>query len=256
MYQNLSEKLSEKLTLKRIVLVFSEIIFLIIVVAIINSMHTNPLPAIEVKDMPSEIRSNERQTIPYMLAAKVISNTDNMAVIDKHIATARQGTFNYEYDKEYDIYSGNFVIDLATLRQSYYVTVSWSDTFEFSDESIEISCIPYEKKDLIIYEDFNCNASKTIGEVLPAEISLEGDLLERVRNNYPVPDIDPSFVTIRLDKTDVYSNRNKALEYQVVACGDEDIISESLTIVRDWITSSGFDPNDYKINFVDGCEDG
>lgn len=242
--------------IKKAAIILGEIIFLSVAISIFNILSSyQAIPKVYVSGIPSEMPGNYKNSIYEALARSVIQNTDNMAQIQNNIASVREDTISIRYSEDLKRYDGSFIVDLSELQQSYLVRVFWSKTNDIAnDEPISVQC---PQKEDIIYEEFHCensNINKLVN-ALPTKIPVQEPLLDEIRQNYPEPDIDPSLVFISLNKSSMYSNKNKSLDYSVVACDDEEIISGSRNIVKDWIISSGFDPDDYKLNFVDGCED-
>ena len=218
-------------------------LFLIIFIAIFGYLLQNPpYPSIKIDGAPTSSYQKEIETELYYIVVK----NNGSETFRRPSAQVRKDSI-IESNGYY-----SFLVDIESLQQSYRIQISPPD--DEGGYRFMVSCP--DTSDLI-YDQPTCQDTFTtsIGNILPAEIALQPPLLDQVRQNYPEPDIDPSFVTIRLDKSDTYSNKNKALNYQVVACGDENIISESRTIVQNWIASSGFDPDDYALNLVDDCED-
>ncbi len=72
-------------------------------------------------------------------------------------ALVREGTVDYGYDKELNIYAGNFIVDIPAIEQSYKVQLSWSpdkNNANLGGHPILITCAP---KELRIYSgQTNC----------------------------------------------------------------------------------------------------
>lgn len=81
-------------------------------------------------------------------------------------ALVREGTIDYNYDKDTKIYSGSFIVDVPPVEQSYEVQLSWSpekNNTNLGGYLVVINCIP---KDLRIYA-----SQTTCVNVLTMELS-------------------------------------------------------------------------------------
>lgn len=69
-------------------------------------------------------------------------NVENVSRADIDDAVVREGT--YEEKTENDITTATFLLDIDSLKQTYFITTSWSDKVELSD-AMSIDCPPIDQ---------------------------------------------------------------------------------------------------------------
>ena len=69
----------------------------------------------------------------------------------------RKDTFSQFYDKDTDVHTVHFILDIKSIKQSYNVSYQWTSDHHRSEDIDEygtgVKCLPKER---LIYGDFNC----------------------------------------------------------------------------------------------------
>ena len=136
------------------------IIVILIVISVVNIFHTNPYgESIKIDNFSyyfGGVSQDRRDQIEHNLYELVIWNGASADGVPKSGAMVRDGTATYNYEKDNDLYRGEFVVDIATLKESYKVSfINPSDRSPAKDVSyqVNITCVPGS---LQIYDFYNC----------------------------------------------------------------------------------------------------
>lgn len=125
-------------------------------------------------------KPTNKETLNYIehsLYTTVNLNLDK-PVKDKSIedVIVRDGSFSQDFDSKTSIHTVKFIVDIASLKQSYDVSYQWSSKDKYSPNLDEwgttVRCLP---KDKVIYKDFVCKdmfseMEKTADDPLLAKI--------------------------------------------------------------------------------------
>ncbi|HEY1085875.1 MAG TPA: hypothetical protein VGE34_04080 [Candidatus Saccharimonadales bacterium] len=181
------------------------------------------------KNLPSE----QRDSINNSLYLAVKGNLVDGEKIIYSAAAIRKGSASESYNSERDVNSGEFIVDLEGIRQSYKVTYDWSKNKNNPNTSgypITVRCL--SEKEEMIYKDFDCkDDSEELG--LPLQYQL------------PYSDVAGPF-TIGLIEED-----NGSVENDNTAVAITDSTPNGRKAALDWLRSRRIDPVDVSINYVD-----
>lgn len=153
---------SRKKQLTIISAIFGAIVVVLIIVAIV--MQLSPKNEYgdglriqnfneKVKNVSTTMRSGVEATL-YNVVKKNVSKDTNLLKVDD--AYIRDDSNKQDYNKPSDIYTGNFIVDIESIKQSYYVQYTYvkgEDSSEGLTTRVVISCV--EDKDLK-YGAFKC----------------------------------------------------------------------------------------------------
>jgi hypothetical protein len=177
-----------------------------------------------VKDLPLEHRSSINNAL--YLAVK-LNLVDGEKII-KSPASIRKDTITNTYDEDRDVHSGNFIVDLKEIRQSYEVTYDWSEDKNnpnISGYPTTVKCLSNDEA--ILYKDFICkDGSESSG--LPLE------------NQLPYTDINGPFKIIYMYKQD-----------NIDVIGVTNSTPNGRKKAIEWIKSKNIDPSSIIINYLD-----
>lgn len=228
MFKDLMENLSRNQKIG-IMVVLQAIIIVVIVVCVNMAMAPRDYVGIVNENeaaIPDERWEGIKNELWYLIAA----NVDGADKSDIDDAEVREGT--YEETVEGDITTARFLLDIDSLKQTYAVTVSWSDEVELSD-SLAIDCpraSEMKYPETVCYGMFNDSYSLDLYlpyEAYPAGYENEDD--EPLAPNYSISD-------------DQYE---KKIDIMVSACDAEKYKKEAL----DYLNSVPIDLNSYSINY-------
>lgn len=189
-----------------------------------------------VKDLPDE----RRHMLNAQLYDTLLLNNKEEKITKIKDANIREGSATTNYDSETMVHSGNFIVDILSLKQSYKLSYEWSTSKNagFSGYTALVLCLTNEKT---IYPKFDCKDMFT-------ELNKNRDPIEsnlpysnfhyRIRGKH---DTDGNFflnVEIILNSSDVRDGGRQAS------------IDRYKKEITDWITSIGFDPSKYTVSYT------
>jgi len=108
----------------------------------------------KVKNVSTELRSGVEATL-YNVLKK--NNPDNTKLSKIGDAFIRDSSDKQDYDKPSDVYTGNFIVDIESIKQSYFVQYTYVKNKDNKDglaNRVVISCLA--EKDLK-YGSFKCS---------------------------------------------------------------------------------------------------
>lgn len=110
------------------------------------------------------VPNSEKVEIEDSLAKTVELNLgENQKLTSKDVAIVRAETVNNEYVEIGNYYYGTFVVDIESLKQSYYIQFEWSkekNNLDLSSYNVVITCVPdyykiYDTPCVSFYEQQN-----------------------------------------------------------------------------------------------------
>ncbi|MGH7218309.1 MAG: hypothetical protein ACREGE_02615 [Candidatus Microsaccharimonas sp.] len=192
----------------------------------------------KVKNVSSDVRDGIESYLYNVVVKNIDSSVDASNIND---ATIRDDSDIQEYDTATTIYSGSFIVDMASIKQSYNVQYSYSsdEAANIGGNPIVVSCLPKEK---LIYGEFTCtdlvSEQATASDVLLQYLPYENFTFEIT------PDAtqgDALVLVVSLDIAEVDLKGNAASNAEIVAMYKKE--------VTDWISSKGVDPTKYEIQY-------
>jgi len=198
-------------------------------------------PQLRIKNYDSKIKNlpnTRKQSIESMLYSTVKSNNaDPQNVSDANI---REGSNYQDYISDKKLYSGSFIVDLPSIKQSYVVNYKYSSIDNSIDNSgypVLVSCLSGDK---IIYSEFKCTdllAPQYI-DYDPIVKSLPYDTLKyRIRASVDSENKVTLIVNMDLSNEDYKIGREKS-------------VNKYKAEISAWIVSLGLDPNKYTYDYI------
>lgn len=201
-----------------------------------KSISINNYDAI-VKNLSTEYKNSITASL-YNVVERNSSAETASSVRDAYI---RSDSAEQEVVKPNEQYAGSFIVDIESIKQSYFVQYAYSVNAMDSIKSgypILVSCLP---KDKLIYGDFSCknvhdseseNSSDPIIDMLPKTTlsyklyadTTSGKLLLKAELRIPSSDLAGADQATRLQVINLYKNE-----------------------VKIWMKNNGFDPSKYTI---------
>jgi uncharacterized protein YxeA len=156
--QNISR--GRKILLVALVVIFIAIIIALIVAAVNNSSTKNQYGSFikiqnydqKVKHLTSTMKDAMQSSL-YKLVKK--NSTEGFEASTVKDAYIRDSSDTQTYDSYKNLYYGTFIVDMASIKQSYAVQYSYSttNTLDLGGSPIIFSCLP---KDKLRYGEFDC----------------------------------------------------------------------------------------------------
>jgi len=193
----------------------------------------------------SNLPADRKDSINTALYNITKDNSNNSSVNVKD-ATIRGDSVTYNYNKDSNINSGSFIVDMQSIKQSYLITYEWSSDIsnaDLSGYSSSASCLPLDK---LIYGNFNCQDSFSSSD--------------NTKNRDPILNYLP-YSTFNYVVTANTNNQNRVeLDANIILYSSDtrdgnrdNSITKYKTEITDWIKSNGLNPNDYIVNYsIDG----
>jgi hypothetical protein len=234
-------------------IIFAIVVFALIVISILIysniQSRINPYDEyIKINNLSREIRNLPNNVIFDIENElfKVVS-FNNESVDHKNIsADIRQGSIVTRHDTEFDINSGNFIVDIPLLKQSYGIHFEWSRTTGntgLSGYPILAYCLP--ESDLI-FGHFPC-----------IDVSTEEDLShidDRILSFLPFANTSFSIRSngvIDNSKYNLQIQLNiEAMFISVDGTPDPTIFNNLKQKVANWFTERSLDINNYNITYA------
>lgn len=135
--------------------IVAAVVAILLVVSLVQIFRKNPYgPETRIDNIDIVDKSLPRDQKEQIFANLylVLSTTLDGEEPPKNGALVREGTVDYRYNSETDIYSGSFVVDIEPVQLSYKVILEWSpkkNNTDLSGYPILITCVP---ESLQIYE--------------------------------------------------------------------------------------------------------
>lgn len=153
MFKNLMQNLSKNQKIG-IAIIMQVIIIIVIVVCV--KWAISPQPHVEIVNRnETSIPDDRWQGIKNEIWYLIQNNVSNVTRSDIDDAVIRDGT--YEEITENEITTATFLLDIDSIKQTYYITVSWSDTVTIYDY-MTVNCPPQNEMkypDTVCYGMYN-----------------------------------------------------------------------------------------------------
>lgn len=190
-----------------------------------------------IKDLPKDSRDSLSSTLYNVVKMNLPDNTPieaTDAVIRGKDSTIRS------YSGTTKVTSGSFIVDIASLKQSYLMHYEWSDDDSaiYSGYPVTASCLPVSK---LKYGDFSC---KDMFSVMKAARDPIMDYLPHETANYKVTASYDDSGKIMLDVSITLSSLDTSNN------GREDAVKRYKADFAYWIMWIGFNIDNYKINYT------
>lgn len=244
MFKNMSEK--SKLNTIKISVVLIVIIFISLIVFALmftnknsygNSVNINNFDQ-KVQNLPKDRKDSIAATLYNTLQ---INLSDKSKISSINDVVIREGSEKQDFDSTTKVYTGSFIVDVASVKQSYLVSYVYSqnpDDGNMTGYPVMITCLESSK---LIYGEFDCKdilASETTGldpilKYLPYD-ALDFEIKATRNEDGTVKNLH---VTLLLSDADY----NTGIDAAIATYKQEAL---------EWIKSAGFDPAKYTINYT------
>lgn len=213
MFKNLWVNLSRNQKIG--IMIVLQVVFLGLIAGVVNQAMQPPENVEVVNESETRVPEDRWNGIKNEIWHLVENNVSDLTKANIDDAVIRDGT--YEESFENDITTATFLLDIDSLRQTYKVTVSWSDKVELYD-AVEINCPP---KDQMKYPETVCygmyNNTYSLDLYLPyAEYpdNNNSEETEPVAPNYIIHgDEDARIIEITVSACDAERYKKEAMGY-------------------------------------------
>lgn len=219
--------------------------------AIHNQLHDKKITITNINQYVGKMPESKKQEIfgTVFRAAESNSNLDE-ATLSTATATIREKTFSETYNQYNYIYSGEFIVDIESLKQSYHVYYDWSmdKTSEQLIASSYGSSANCPNKNEAIYDFYKCKNPYTdekyrdydyLTMLLPYSSTLEDG------TPYSVSSVDY-----------YYGNSEPFVRVSVDSCGDNQKVEQGVAAFKKYLKNYDLDPSKYTILSQNNCDGG
>jgi hypothetical protein len=223
------------------VIIFTLFVILPIIITVLTSGQINNQIIIGnydkyVKSLPQDRRTAINEALYNIVKSSPASKKADV-VKD---AVIREGSYTESYNKSSNIYSSTFIVDIASIKQSYKVIFSWSKNANtvLNGDVLRFDCLP---KDQLKYGDFKCNEILNIPTISSDPIL---QYLPYSTFNYKITIASTADKKIRLNiRIYLYSSD--------ISNGNSDqAIDQYKKESTAWIQSKGLNINNYSIDYI------
>ena len=193
----------------------------------------------KIKNVPSEVKDVVESYLYNLVKKNSAEDFDPTKIPDAYI---RESSDSQNYNREQNVYTGTFIIDIESVKQSYKAQYSYSDTnlIDTGGDPIVLSCLP---ADQLKYGEFNCKDL----------VSEQGGLDERILQYLPYSNfsfkITPSIVGEEETLTLLVKLTIPESDLLGDAASRANTVSSYKQEVAAWINSKGINPKDYIIRY-------
>ncbi len=178
--------------------------------------------------VPVEMQENFRQTL-WQVVSNNVANADKSVVDD---VVVREGS--YEKTEDEGMRAVNFIIDIDSIKQTYVVSIGWSDDVsKYGPNNVSIECPPASQ---MKYPETECkgmyNDTYSLSLYLPHAVYPEGHGVESVEP------LAPNYI-IHGDET------SKTIDVEVSVCDAEKYKQEAM----EYLKTTPIKLSEYKINY-------
>lgn len=239
-----------KLYIFTTIFLFIFITCLIIFIAFYNNSHDYKITITNLDEYTKNMPSSTKNNIYEAVYRAVETNSDkDVASISLMNATLRENTFKETYNKNTSVYSGEFIVDIEEVKQSYRIYYDWTSNNKSSTliSSYGASATCLKMSDMIYpffkctnaYDDINLANYNYLYMILPYNTTTEDG------------------VAISISEVDYYYGSNEPfIRISVDACGDEKILNEGVNLIRNYLSSYNLNLDDYKYLTKNLCDGG
>lgn len=232
MFENLKNNLSKGQ--KTGIILIIEAIFVAVVIFLVHSALQPELNVEVANQNETPIPTEQWNGVKKQIWHLIEDNVDGVTKTNIDDAVIRDGTYEEETNNE--ITTAKFLLDIDSIKQTYAVTVSWSDTVELSDY-VAVDC---PSQDMMKYPDTVCygmyNDTYSLDLYLP--YLVRGEM-----NDSDVPNSPLYLIT--------GSEEEKTITVMVSVCDAEKYKKEAMNYLRSTPIKLSEYTIEYQINEVD-----
>ena len=192
----------------------------------------------KVKNLSGDMRDGTEASLYNTVVKNVDAETDATKIKDAFI---RDNSDSQEYNRQTTVYSGEFIVDMASIKQSYRIQYSYSkdENANVGGYPIIVSCLPKEQ---LIYGEFKCTDLASVQSTGDDEIL---QYLPYENFTFKIsPDAtqgDKLVLIVDLDIAEVDLKGNAASRAETVALYKQEVL--------DWLASKGINPAKYELQY-------
>lgn len=220
---------------KRLVVVtaIAAIVIIVSIIMVLFARQTDKQIIIKNYDEYAKLLPQDRRDAINKALYNIVKSNANDAAI-------RKDSYTETYDDSNKIYSSTFIVDIASVKQSYKIIFTWSkdNNFVLKGDNLRFDCLT---QDQLIYGDFNCSEVLNIPKISNDPVL---DYLPYSNFHYTITLNDSTGNKVELDaRIFIYSSDTRG-------SSKEQAVKKYKAEIASWFTSKGLDINNYIINYT------
>ena len=241
-------------------LLFGFFIAIIIVVVIVSlavshwqNSHDNQITINNLNNYVTDVPDTTRAEI-YNAAFRA-AQSNSAGQTDETLSSAdaaiREGSAVSSFNPTTGLYSGNFIVDIPSLKQSYRIYYEWlsdraTSPIRLGDYTTSVTCL---HPDEYIYDFYPCIAPNE--DVSTTTLSYLNNILPY--NGYVNNDTN-SDAAIHANHVENTTGGDPFVRVNVNSCGDQSILESGLETFKQYIKDHQLNPDDYTYKLNDLCD--
>ena len=241
-------------------LLFGIFIALIAIVVVISlainhwqNSHDNQITINNLGDYATNVPDSTRAEIynAAFRAARSNSTGQTEETLSAADATIREGSATSSFNSTTGLHSGNFIVDIPSLKQSYRIYYEWlsdraSSSIRLGDYTTSVTCL---HPDEYIYDFYPCIAPNE--DISTATISYLNNILPY--DGYVNNDVD-SGAAIHADHIEYTTGGTPFVRVGINSCGNPSSLAAGLETFKQYIKDHQLNPDDYTFVTRDLCD--
>lgn len=201
-----------------------------------NGVNINGLDS-TVKNISKERKDSIKTTLYNTIKINSVSESEINKINDANI---RSDSNAQDYDKNLKNYSGSFIVDIASIKQSYLVQYTYSPSSNNADLAGNPTSVLCLEKSKLIYGEFGCK------DIFTQQTGAEDPIIQY---------LPKSTLSYQIDGVVDADNKLQSLDVQFqlsnadYKTGVEAAVAQYKNEVNSWILSLGLNPQGYVINY-------
>jgi hypothetical protein len=201
-----------------------------------NSVNINGLDS-TVKNISKDRKDSIKTTLYNTIKTNSVSESQINKINDANI---RPDSNAQDYDKNLKTYSGSFIVDIASIKQSYLVQYVYSTSLNNPYLTVNPTSVLCLNKSQLIYGDFGCK------DMLTQQTGDEDPIMQY---------LPKSTLSYQIDGVVDADNKFQSLDVQLQLSnadyntGVDAAVAQYKNEINSWILSLGLNPQGYVINY-------
>ena len=216
-----------------------------------NQLHDRKITVTNIDKYVGKMPNSKKEEIYETIfqAAETNSNYDEVT-LSAATATIRDKTFSESYDSYNKVYSGDFVVDIESIKQTYHIYYDWTPNKDkeqtvLSSYGTTANC---PTKTEMIYDFYKCK-NPYVGE--------ETSAYEYRRMLLPYAGELSDGTAFSASSVEYYYGSGEPfVRVSVDACGNSAKLEEGVKAFKNYLKSYDLNPEDYKIISKNSCDGG
>ena len=213
--------------------------------------HDMKISVVNINDYAKNMPESKKEEIAETIYRAAETNSDfDVVTLSTATATIRDKTFSETYNQYNYVYSGEFVVDIESIKQTYHIYYDWSN----DKDSAQLIAASYGSsancptRDEMIYDFYICQNPYS---------DEKYSIYDHLSMLLPYSSTTKSGVDYSVSAVDYYYGSAEPFVRVIVnTCDKESRLEEGVSAFKDYLSSYGLDPKAYNILSQTSCDGG